>query len=80
MSQEIFRRGLAVETVSAYLLCCALKDEGRPIHRETLLSVWNAAEEALDAALSELLADRILVPQQPDGGYALQPTAAWRRR
>ena len=52
MDQRIFRLGLPVETISAYLLCCALADEGHPLTRSGLLQVWNAAPEALDRALS----------------------------
>ena len=82
MSRKIFELGLPVETVSAYLLCCALAQEGQPAGRQNLLAVWNAAPAALDEALSELQARNILARQETgtiDGPeYRPQPATAWR--
>ncbi|HDI61253.1 MAG TPA: hypothetical protein ENF48_13040 [Desulfobacteraceae bacterium] len=79
MNQRIFKLGLAVETISAYLLCCALADEGRPLTRSGLLRVWTASPGALDRALSELIDAAILEPVDTEDGYRILPASAWRR-
>ena len=81
MNRKIFELDLPVETVSAYLLCCALAQEGRPVHRQNLLEIWNAAPAALDAALSDLEAHNILARQPTAAGseYNPQPATVWRQ-
>lgn len=79
MNQQIFKLGLAVETISAYLLCCALADEGRPLTRSGLLQVWTASPEALDRALAEMVDRAILEPADPQGTYRILPASAWRK-
>lgn len=79
MNQQIFQLGLTVETISAYLLCCALADEGRPLTRSDLLQVWTASPEALDRALAQLVGRAILEPADRQGAYRLLPASAWRR-
>jgi hypothetical protein len=78
MDRQIFKLGLSVETISAYLLCCALADEGRPLNRSSLLQVWNAAPETLDRALAELVERAILQSTDPAGEYRVLPVSAWR--
>jgi len=78
MNQKIFSLGLAVETISAYLLCCALADEGRTITPDALGHVWAADAEALETALGELADHAILAPDA-DGTYRLLPVADWRK-
>ena len=79
MDQRIFRLGLPVETISAYLLCCALADEGRPLTRSDLLQVWNAGPEALDRALVELVDGAILESTDSADEYRILPASAWRK-
>lgn len=79
MNQQIFKLGLAVETISAYLLCCALADEGHPLSRSGLLQVWTASPEALDQALAEMVDRAILEPADPEGTYRILPASAWRK-
>jgi DNA-binding IscR family transcriptional regulator len=78
MDQKIFSLGLPVETVSAYLLCCALAEDGGPVTRPDLLAVWNATPEALDKALAELVNHNILTPVEAAGGHRLLPPENWR--
>ena len=54
MRQQIFSMGLAVETVSLYLLCCAVADAGMPITREALSEKWNESIGTLDRELERL--------------------------
>jgi len=77
MDQKIFSLGLAVETISAYLLCCALADAGRPVTLTDLRTVWTATTAALDKALDDLARHAIVVPA--DGAYRISPATCWRR-
>jgi len=47
MSQKIFSMDLDVETVSLYLLCCAVIDAGAAITTAALGEKWNGTQEAL---------------------------------
>ena len=76
MNQKIFGLGLAVETVSLYLLCCALADQGTAITRENLQKVWNDSPQRLSHGLSELAARRILEPA--GSGFDLNPPDRWQ--
>lgn len=54
MDTKIFNQGLSVEAVSAYILICAIGDEGRPISRTAILERWNSSEDDLNQALGVL--------------------------
>lgn len=54
MSQKIFSMNFEVETVSLYLLCCALADAGAAITPEALEGKWTGSREALDRELKRL--------------------------
>ncbi|MCB2147431.1 MAG: hypothetical protein KQI81_13225 [Deltaproteobacteria bacterium] len=54
MSQKIFSMKLGVETVSLYLLCCAVADAGAAITRSTLQEKWNGNRTALERELHRL--------------------------
>jgi len=54
MSQKIFSMKLDVETVSLYLLCCAVADAGAAITRSTLQEKWNGNKTALERELRRL--------------------------
>jgi hypothetical protein len=60
MSQKIFSMNLDVETVSLYLLCCAVADAGAAITRSTLQEKWNGSRAALERELDRLAARNIL--------------------
>lgn len=61
MNQQIFRLGLSVETISVYLLCCGLEDNGAVISTRNLLGVWNGTSESLSGGLKELEKRNILL-------------------
>jgi len=54
MSQKIFSLNLDVETVSLYLLCCAVVDSGTAITRATLKEKWNGTQEELNRQIDQL--------------------------
>jgi len=54
MSQKIFSMDLDVETVSLYLLCCAVVDTGTAITRATLKEKWNGTQEELNRQIDQL--------------------------
>lgn len=54
MSQKIFSMNFEVETVSLYLLCCALADAGATITPEALEGKWTGSRDALDRELKRL--------------------------
>ena len=54
MSQKIFSMNLDVETVSLYLLCCAVADAGAAITQATLQEKWNGDRTALERGLDQL--------------------------
>jgi hypothetical protein len=54
MSQKIFSMDLDVETVSLYLLCCAVIDTGAAITPTTLGEKWNGTQEALNRQIVRL--------------------------
>lgn len=54
MSQKIFSMNLGVETVSLYLLCCAVADAGAAITQTTLQEKWNGDRNALERGLGQL--------------------------
>ena len=65
MSQKIFSMKLGVETVSLYLLCCAVADGGAAITRSTLQEKWNGSRTALEREL-RLLQDRNIISSEDD--------------
>jgi hypothetical protein len=76
MDQKIFELGLAVETVSLYLLCCALADQGTAITQENLQKVWTDSPQRLSQSLAELAARKILQPAA--AGFQLNPPDRWQ--
>ena len=81
-NQKIFTLGLSVETVSLYLLCCGLADEGRRISIKDIRRLWNAGEEALQTSLEELEQRNILrkIVSDEDGQrfYGVVGVEKWR--
>ncbi len=77
MEQKIFNLNLSVETVSVYLLCCALADIHVPITLEALRERWNAAPDDLLEGLATLEKMSIVVCPAP-GRYSLNKAAQWQ--
>lgn len=67
MSQKIFSMDLNVETVSLYLLCCAVVDTGAAITRTTLMEKWNGTQEELNRQISRLEEMNILARKGQTG-------------
>lgn len=60
MSQKIFSMNLGVETVSLYLLCCAVADTGTAITETTLQEKWNGSRSSLKRELQRLEEKKVL--------------------
>jgi predicted HTH transcriptional regulator len=82
MNRRIFTLGLAVETTSAYLLCCALVDMGKAITTRNLQEVWNGSAEQLRHSLEQLVSRgvlrRLVSDCEGNDGFQLQPVDQWR--
>ncbi len=81
--EQIFHRGLPVETVSLYLLCCGLLDAGIAATRRTIGERWNGGEDQLDRSIEILLSEGILKSESDSKGSAASfittPPDHWRR-
>ncbi len=78
MSQKIFSMGFDVETVSVYLLCCAVADANTSITRQVLTDKWNGKPASLDDGLRRLEERGILrVEDQSSPAYELVNDARW---
>lgn len=77
MSQKIFALGLPVETVSLYLLCCALADQGTVISNANLQKVWTDAPQRLTQSLAELTARKIVEPTDAHA-FRVNPPDFWQ--
>lgn len=82
MSQKIFSMNLDVETVSLYLLCCAVADAGATITVKTLQAKWNGSQDALEHELRQLESRNILVrggdDSQEEPEYRMVDEKLWR--
>ena len=82
MSQKIFSMNLGVETVSLYLLCCAVADAGAAITRTTLQDKWNGDQTALERELRHLEERNILrredAEMQENPVYRMVDEKQWR--
>ncbi len=77
MNQKIFTLGLPVETVSLYLLCCALADQGTTISEANLEKVWTDSAQRLTRSLAELTARGIIEPIAA-GAFRVNPPDRWQ--
>ena len=80
MNQRIFQFDLFTETVSAYLLCCGLVDEGKTISVSNLLSIWNSTHASLIASLAALEEKNIVQKMHSDlegSTYELMDVHEW---
>ncbi|BBO72409.1 hypothetical protein DSCA_63390 [Desulfosarcina alkanivorans] len=68
MSQKIFSMNLGVETVSLYLLCCAVADTGAAITGTALEDKWNGSRSSLEHELQLLEQKNILCRQEAAAG------------
>jgi len=82
MSQKIFSMNLDVETVSLYLLCCAVADAGAAITRTTLQDKWNGSRTTLERELHRLEEKNILCRDdeeaQGEPVYRMVAEKRWR--
>ena len=82
MSQKIFSMNLDIETVSLYLLCCAVADAGAPITDRTLIEKWNGSPEALEKHRVLLEKKNIIGRHADNGGeenvYHVMDEKKWR--
>lgn len=82
MSQKIFQMGLAVETVSVYLLCYGLAASGTPLSLEDLKTVWNGTPAQLEDGLKTLEKRNILTRLDSGSGeltlYRLVDADRWK--
>ena len=60
MNQQIFKMGFSVETVSTYLLCCGIADNGETVSVKKLFEKWNSSKESLMKSLEELEEKKII--------------------
>lgn len=67
MRQKIFSMNLDVETVSLYLLCCAVADAGAPITIAALVDKWNGNQASLERVLIRLEQKNIIRKSQTNG-------------
>jgi len=54
MNQKIFKMGFSVETISAYLLCCGIADNGEAVSSKRIAERWNGTRESLIKGIEEL--------------------------
>lgn len=82
MNQDIFKLGLSVETISVYLLCCGLTDQGAVISTKNLLGVWNGSPEALYEGIKILEERNILLKiisdREDKNVYKLTDIKSWK--
>jgi hypothetical protein len=81
MDTQIFNLNLSVFATSAYILICSLVGEGILPTAEAINRRWNASDEELQSALSELQIWRVLEKRTgPDEQTAFSPNPAsiWR--
>jgi len=82
MSQKIFKLGLPVEAVSAYLLCCGIEDLGEAITTKRLLEIWNSSKEKLETALQDLekrqIIRKIISDREENNIYKLNDEKKWK--
>ena len=67
MHQKIFKLGLSTESVSLYLLCCGLADEGRSISTKNLMEIWTGTSLSLKQSIRNLQERKILRMILSDG-------------
>jgi hypothetical protein len=81
MHQQIFKLGLSTESISAYLLCCGLADEGKSISTKNLMEIWTSGLSSLKQSIRDLQERKILRMIVSDGeentGYQLTDVHEW---
>ncbi len=82
MNQKIFERGLSVETVSVYLMCCSLADTDTTISTKKLSEMWNSARASLLEGLKDLetrnVLRRIISDRAGNNVYKLSDVKNWK--
>ncbi len=81
MDTQIFNMNLSVMGTSLYILVTALIGDGVRPSKSILLERWNAAPEAFDLAIAELLMHKILEEYQgpeAESFYIANPASLWQ--
>jgi len=82
MNQKIFNLGLSVETVSVYLICCNLSDNGTAVSTRNLSGMWNGTEALLFEGLKNLeernILRRIISDRDENVVYQLSDAKNWK--
>ncbi len=82
MDRKIFDMGLGVESVSIYILCCALKDAGAQITMDNLTDKWNGDRMSLKKGIDDLerkhIIQKIQSASESMTRYAIVPSGFWR--
>ena len=60
MNQQIFKLSLSTESISAYLLCCGIADEGKSISTKNLMEIWTSTLSSLKQSIGDLQERKIL--------------------
>ena len=81
MEQKIFEIGLSTETVSLYLICCAIEDADAPITLKGIRTKWNGSEtgltEGLDVLEQKNILKRIATDGETNAGFKLNRSEHW---
>ena len=81
MDTNIFNHNLSVEAVSAYILICALIDEGARPGLAAIEGRWQTSPAELMEALSELMAYNVIATRpgslETDPEYQVYPSFRW---
>ena len=81
-SQHIFNLNLPVETVSLYLLCCGLTDEGKNPSLKEITRIWNGSDEALHNAIEALekknIIRKVISDDEGNDIYRVMDAGNWR--
>ena len=76
MESRIFEQKLSVAATSLYLLLASFADQGRTMNRQQVATVWNASENELDQAFTELVS-RHIAGADSQGNWFLRPAGQW---
>ena len=83
MEQKIFELGLSVETISLYLICCAITDAEASITLRDIRKKWNGSEDDLVAGVETLerkgILKRIASDGETNAGFKLNDVEDWEK-
>jgi hypothetical protein len=83
MRRKIFETDLSVETISLYLLCLGLHDQGERLSKKNFLRIWNGSRdefmESLDVLFKKNILKEILsdIKDEDSAVYTLSDADQW---